>query len=194
MRTTHLPREAVTMTENLLTPNPYSRPMRKLRTVNAIVLHWFMAPKQNVHQVREYWERRKDGGGGYGSAHIIIDDRDTILAVPLDEMAYHVGADIYTRFSERYVGNYPNSHTIGVELAHDDMTGKPSADVYMKAITVVAGLVDLFGLPEWLIVTHWDITGMRPQWNGIPDHRWFVEQPGELARFRQDVHSARRKA
>lgn len=182
------------MNERLLTPNPYSRPMRKLLDVRAIVLHWFMAPKQTAAQVREYWERRKDGGGGYGSAHIIIDDREAILAVPLNEMAYHVGADAYTDFAERYIGNYPNSHTVGIEFAHPDMTGKPTLDVWERAISVVQTVAERFSIPESLIVTHWDITGMRPQWNGIPDHRWFVEQPGELARFRAEVAKARSAA
>lgn len=180
------------MTPALLTPNAYSRPQRTLNQVNAIVIHWFMAPKQTARTVREYWERRKDGGGGYGSAHIAIDDRETLLCVPLDEMAYHVGSDSYTQFAEYDVGHYPNAHAIGVELAHDDMTGKPSYDVWNKAVRVCIDLCDRFRLPESRIVTHFDITGMRPHWNGIPCHRWFVEQPGEMARFRAEIASARR--
>jgi N-acetylmuramoyl-L-alanine amidase CwlA len=179
------------MNKRLLTPNQYSRPMRKLLSVRSIVLHWFMVPKQTAAQVREYWERRKDGGGGYGSAHIIIDNREAILAVPINEMAYHVGSDNYTDFAERHIGNYPNAHTIGIELAHSDMTGKPTPDVWERAISVVANLANRFDIPEHMVVTHWDVTGMRPHWHNIPDHRWFVEQPGELARFRSEVAKAR---
>jgi N-acetylmuramoyl-L-alanine amidase CwlA len=135
------------MNEQLLTLNRWSRPGRALSDVKAIVIHWFMAPKQTAQQVRDYWERRKDGGGGYGSAHIVIDDRETILAVPLTEIAYHVGADEYTDFAERHISYYPNSHTIGVELAHDDMSGKPSADVWHRAVTVCADLCDRFKVP-----------------------------------------------
>lgn len=182
------------MNERLLTPNQYSRPMRKLRTVSAIVLHWFMVPRQTAAQVREYWESRKDGQNGYGSAHIIIDDHEAMMTVPLTEMAYHVGADSYTEFAKRDIGAYPNANTIGVELAHDDMTGRPSLSVWERSVSVVADLIDRFHLPESMIVTHWAVTGMRPQWNGIPDHRWFVEQPGELDRFRHDVYMARRSA
>lgn len=181
------------MTEALLTPNRWSRPQRSLGVVRAIVLHWYAHPKQTARGARGWWEARKDGARGYGSAHIAIDDRETLLCVPLDEIAYHVGADTYTQFGYEHLCNYPNACTIGVELAHDDWTGKPSLTVWEKAVTVAAELCDRFRLPETMIVTHFDVTGSRQHWpRGYPCHRWFVEQPGELARFRAEIASARR--
>ena len=180
------------MTEALLTPNRYSRPMRALKQVRAIVIHWYAHPGQTARGARQWWEDRKDGGNGYGSAHIAIDDAEALLCVPLEEMAYHVGAETYTRFAYEFLGNYPNAHSIGVELAHEDWTGKPSLTVWEKAISVVADLCDRLRLPESAIVTHFDVTGVRPHWSAGPCHKWFVEQPGELPRFRSDVRSARR--
>lgn len=181
------------MTEALLTPNPHSRPGRRLGAVLAIVLHWYAHPGQSARGARQWWEDRKGGGNGYGSAHIAIDDREALLCVPLHEVAYHVGAETYTRFQQDALGAYPNGHTIGVELAHEDWTGRPSLTVWETALSVVAGLCDRFGVRESAIVTHWDVTGMRPHWNGVPCHRWFVEQPGELARFRHEVRGQRRR-
>lgn len=174
-------------TEQLLTMNEWSRPGSHLRAARAIVLHWYMVPRQTARQVWTYWESRRNGGLGYGSAHIIVDDTQTLLAIPLDEMAYHVGAPAYSRFAREYVSAYPNDATIGIELAHADLSGKPSVAVWERARAAAAYLCAELGVPPNMIVTHWDITGMRPQWNGIPDHPWFVREPGELARFRHEV-------
>jgi N-acetylmuramoyl-L-alanine amidase CwlA len=179
----------MTMTEMLLTPNKYSRPQRPLSGVKAIVLHWFMSPGQSARSVWAWWDGRRLGDRGYGSAHVIIDDADTILAVPLDEMAYHVGSQTYTDFALQYIGSYPNAHAIGVELAHADMTGRPSSTVWQKAVDVCVDLCRRFDVPVSMIVTHFDVTGMQPHWNGAPCHRWFVERPGELARFQAEVRA-----
>jgi len=178
------------MTEDLLTVNAWSRPGSHLRQVTAIVVHWFGAPGQLATQVRDYWEARKDGQNGWGSAHIAIDDRQTILAIPLNEIAYHVGAEDYTEFALKEIGQYPNAHAIGVELAHHDWGGEPTPDVWLKTVSTLAYLCDRFGLPEGKIVTHWDVTGMRPYWKH-PCHRWFVQHPGELARLRAAVRKER---
>lgn len=177
------------MTKRLLTKNQYSRSGRRLSGVKAIVIHWFAAPGQTANDVWHYWESRKDGTNSYGAAHIIIDDRSTVVAVPLDEIAYHVGSDEYTQFASDHIGSYPNGHTIGVELAHDDWTGKPTFDVWGRAVGVCRELCARFTLPPDKVVTHWDVTGMRPHWNGRPCHRWFVEQPGELARLRAEIEN-----
>lgn len=181
------------MNEHLLTPNRWSRPGRPLDRVRAIVIHWFAGPGHSAAGVRDYWEARKSGAGGFGSAHLAIDDHETVLAIPLDEIAYHVGADDYTQYAVTHIGPYPNAATVGVELAHDDWTGKPSLDVWERAVTVVADLCDRFRLGPERVVTHYDITGPRPHWpHGYPCHRWFVEQPGEFARFRLHVRQAMR--
>ena len=175
------------MVEKLLTPNQWSRPQKSINTVKALVLHWFMAPGHSARAVWQWWESRKAGDNRYGSAHIIIDDTETIIAVPLDEVAYHVGTINPTAFALNHLGVNPNRYSIGIELSHDDWTGKPTDKVWDEATDLCAKLCKQFKLSPHMIVTHFDITGMLDKWNDKPCHRWFVEQPGELSRFRADV-------
>lgn len=174
-------------TDVYLTPNKWSRPCIPLDRPKAIVLHWFLNPGTSARSAVNWWESRKDGGNGYGSAHIAIDDNEVLRAVPIHERAYHVGALEYTKYSQKIIGPSPNNHCIGVELAHADLTGEPSRMVWDTAADVVADLCRITALDTSCIVTHFDITGMLDKWNGIPDHPWFVQQPGEMARFRAEV-------
>ena len=175
------------ITEKLLTPNSYSRPRKAIREVRAIVLHWYLKPGQSARGAVLHWELRKEGSRGYGSGHYALDDNEVLLAVPTAEVAYHVGSDKYTEFTENFLEGDPNYYTLGVEMAHDDMTGRPSSSVRAKALNVVAMLCELYAVPVNMIVTHFDITGMRPHWKREPCHKHFVTQPGELARFQAEV-------
>lgn len=174
-------------TDVFLTPNKYSRPGIPMERPKAIVLHWFMNPGTSALSARNWWERRVDGKNGYGSAHVAIDDNNVLRAVPFHEVAYHVGALHYTKFANDHIGKSPNFHCLGIELAHADMTGKPSQSVWDKAVDVAADICRLTNLKPDAIVTHFDITGMLDKWNGIPDHPWFNREAGEMARFRFEV-------
>jgi len=173
--------------EAFITPNQWSRPRIRIEDYRAIVLHWFMNPGQLASSVVAYWDSRKDGEHGFGSAHYAIDDKEIVGAVPDDEVAYHVGSEHYSEFAERWLEGNPNFYTIGVELSHQDMTGRPTMDVWNTAVGLVAELCARYDIPISMIVTHFDVTGMRPHWNGIPCHPWFVRQAGEMARFRAEV-------
>ena len=101
--------------QDLLTKNPYSRPGKPLSKVKGIVVHWTANEGKgaNAKRNRDYFESLKSGGKGYASAHYIVDDKEIILCVPENEMAYHVGAETYR--TSRF-GSYPNATTIGVEM------------------------------------------------------------------------------
>jgi len=180
------------MTEALLTPNQWSRPCKPMLEIWAIAVHWYLNAGQSARGAVAWWEQRKDGRHGYGSGHYAIDDSGIILAVPTTERAYHVGAlpEEQPAFTRKYLDD-PNAHCIGIELAHADWTGKPSDSVWANLVELCAILCELYAIPESMILTHWDITGTRPHWNGLPCHRWFVEQPGELARLQADVRERR---
>lgn len=180
------------ITKALLTPNNWSRSQKPMLDVRAIAIHFYLKAGQSARNAVAHWERRKHGRLGYGSGHYALDDRETLLVVPTDERAYHLGAETYTEFTNRYLDSDPNAHVIGIELAHADVTGKPSTIVWENTVELCADLCDQLHVPVNMIVTHFDITGMRPQWNGIPCHRWFVEQPGELARLQAEVRERKR--
>jgi len=173
--------------EDPIAPSQWARPRRAIREHRAIVLHWYLNPGQLASSVVSYWDSRSDGLHGFGSGHYAIDDVEAIMAVPPDEIAYHVGSENYTDFAEKYLEGSPNYYTVAIEFSHPDMTGKPTDTVWERGVGLATMLCKTYAIPVDMIVTHFDITDMRPHWNSYPCHRWMVEQPGELVRFQQEV-------
>ena len=172
-------------TKLLLTPNEYSRPMKPMN-VRGIVLHWVENPGQSARSVMHYFEQRKEGKHGYGSAHYIVDDEEIIQCIPWDEMAYHVGAKQYTEMALKRFGPYPNSFLIGIELCHPDWTGKPTAKTLFNAEGLCCDLCMLYHIdPVEYIVTHYQITNKVTPRGPCP--KWFIEHPSELDMFRLKV-------
>lgn len=106
--------------ERLLTVNKYSRPATKLGKVKGIVVHYVGANNQKASGTVKYFESLKDGKEDrYASAHYVIDlDGNGFRCIPLDEMAYHVGALAYAEGIRERLGSYPNNCTIGIEMCH----------------------------------------------------------------------------
>lgn len=168
------------ITEALLTINEFSRPAKPIYATG-IALHWVENAKTYAIANRRYFEERKRGGKGYGSAHYIIDmSGEIIWCIPEREMAYHVGADRYTEYAKRNFGDYPNSHLIGIELCHVDDYGKMTKATWAAAVELCAYICLNKGIEPVYITTHSAITMKR-----CP--RWFVDHPKELFRFRQEV-------
>ena len=128
-----------------------------------------------------YFEERKNGRKGWGSAHYIIDmSGEIVWCIPEREMAYHVGADRYTEYAKRNFGDYPNSHLLGIELCHIDNKGEMTKETWQAAIELCTYICLNRGIEPVYITTHSAITTKR-----CP--RWFVDHPEELFRFRQEV-------
>lgn len=163
-----------------LTPNEWSRPQKPLLSTRAIVMHWVGNPGTTAQNNRDFWESRKDGRKGYGSAHLVVDDKEVVEAIPLFEMAYHVGSKDYSQFATEFLSSYPNNCTIGVEMCHPDWTGRYTEETWQRAVRLVADLLLANRLRPHHITTHHHITGKE-----CP--RWFVHHPPELERFRWDV-------
>ncbi len=175
------------ITEKLLTPNEWSRSQRKIREHRAIILHWYLKAGQSARGAALHWELRKEGSRGYGAGHTALDDDNTLLVIPTNEVAYHAGAREYTEFAYKYLEGEPNYYSLSIEMAHNDMTGAPTEKVWERGVAVAAEWCDEFAIPVNMIVTHFDLTDMRPHWKREPCHKWFVTQPGELARFQAEV-------
>ena len=143
--------------QRLLTPNPYSRPQKPLSKVRGVVIHWTANEGKgaNAEANRRFFENRKLGKTGYGSAHYIVDDKEIIQCIPDNEIAYHVGATEYktTRF-----GSYPNASLLGIEMCvNADGNFKV---VYEQTVQLAAMLIKKYGLnPDTDLVRHYDITG-----------------------------------
>jgi N-acetylmuramoyl-L-alanine amidase len=171
--------------EDLLTVNLYSRPNKKINQVKGIVIHWVANRNSTAQSNRNFFESRKNGTKGYGSAHEIIDlDGNILVCIPVDEMAYHVGSpNPYTKEALKYLSNYPNNCTYGIECTHIGYDGEMTEETYNTLVQRCADLIVNFNLEEtekalWL---HKEVVG----WKDC--HRWFVYNPKEWELFKDKV-------
>ena len=188
----------MTIKQQLITPNKWSRPQYCIKEVLGIVMHWTANPKANAEQNRNYFESRKNGNDGYGSAHYIIGQNGTVVqCIPTNEIAYHCGSSqkdpasgkIYTDYArkkfkqyvEDYKTNSPNYCTIGIELCPIDSYGHFTNLTIDSAVTLCADLCKRFNLKAEDITTHHAIVG----WKDCP--RLWVRHPELLDTFRTSV-------
>lgn len=186
--------------EQYLTPNKYSRPQMKLRCIKGIVIHWVANPMSSAKGNRDFFESRKAGTKGSGSAHEVIDlDGDVVLCIPKNEVAYQVGSSqpykagskqIYTPLAwdqlntnlPRKVKPYPNNCCYGIEATHIDWNGKMTDATLNTLVERTADLCIEFKLdPLHDVYTHQEIVG----WKDC--HRWFVNNPNEWQAFKLKV-------
>ena len=192
------------LTENLLTVNPFSRPGTQRLPAQALIMHWTAVPLQPAWAVRNFFESRKVGTSGYGSAHYIIDPDGSILrCIPESEVAFHVGSDqvdpasgkIYTDWARAKFGDHatnpdsmsPNACTLGIEMCPIDSQGNYTDTTLASAVDLARDICGRFGLnPLVDIATHNMVVG----WKDCP--RLWVNHPEKLTEFRTAVagHSA----
>lgn len=156
--------------EDLLSLNPYSRPGIALEQVNDVIIHYVGNPNTTAAQNRSYFQGLADSGATYASSNLIVGlEGETLLCVPLDEVAY--------------CSNSRNSDSISIEFCHPDDSGEPTQATYDSLVRLTAWLLELYGLDEDNILRHYDVTG-----KGCP--RWYVADEAAWAQFREDVGNA----
>lgn len=165
-----------------LTPNSFSRAGGQIKQIKGIVVHWVQNTGTSALLNWLYFELRKAGRNGYGSAHYIIDQDGTVLqAIPDDEVAYHVGADSYTQNAKRNLSSYPNDCTLGIECTHYKDNGEMKVATYKTLVELAADLLLRYRLdPDTALYRHYDITGKIC-------HKWFVDNPDEWENFKIKV-------
>jgi N-acetylmuramoyl-L-alanine amidase len=176
--------------KRLLTVNPFSRPGKKLLPAKGVVIHWVRNPGTSALQTRNYFEGLKNQSlnnpkATFASAHFVAGLKGEIIqCLPLDEMAYHVGANVYTPEAVSRFGHYPNNCTIGIELCHPAWDGKFTSETWMAAVELTACLLKQFNLdPSTGIWTHHAVTR-----KDCP--KYFVEHPEAFERFKLDADIA----
>lgn len=168
--------------KDLLTVNKYSRPGTKLKEVKGLVVHWVANPNTSAKANRNFFENRKSGKSGYGSAHYIIDLNGTVLqCIPSSELSYNCGAKKYKADAIKRLGSYPNATTLGIECTHTDWNGKMTAETYNSLVELCKDLCMVYKLdPTKDLYRHYDVTGKDC-------HKWFVDHPQEWEKFKREV-------
>ena len=139
--------------EMFITPNPYSRPQKKIGQIKNIVIHWIGNAGTTAENNAKYFDglkvgkRNSTGKYIYASSHYIIgNDGVVVRCVPESEVAYHASD--------------ANSYSIGVEICHPDWSGKPTEKAYDSLVNLLVELCRRYKLePTQAIIRHYDVTG-----------------------------------
>ena len=174
--------------ERFLTPNPFSRPRRKMRQLKGICIHFIGVPNGRAIGVHNHFEGLRNQTRGaanvrFASAHetIDLDGRTIMIHIPDEEIAFGAGGARYNPRALKELGAYPNNFLYHIEVAHIDAAGRFSPQVYNTLVERVKDLCIKHKLnPEADLWRHFDITGKR-----CP--LWFVTNPTDWDRFKDDV-------
>lgn len=173
-----------TVEQEFLKPNPFSRPQRKLRAVKGVVIHYTANPGAGARANRDYFNTLD---GMYASAHYIVGlSGEIIQCLPLDEMAYHVGAAGYKLPAISALSDYPNNCTIGIEMCING-AGELTGYTYTSTVALTAFLCNNFSLPVSQVFRHYDVTGKL-----CP--KMFVDEPKRWLKFLVDVGKVMKEA
>ena len=165
IKTTFVPSPEIR--EELLTINEWSRPGKKIKSLNYIVIHYLGNPETTADQNHHYFESLKDLQNNYMSANYIVGmEGEIIHCVPDDEVAW--------------ASNNANSYSISIENCHPDESGKLTDDTYSSLVKLVAYLSEKYNLDRAHIIRHYDVTGKI-----CP--KWFVEHPQDWEDFLDEV-------
>lgn len=153
--------------EEYLTKNEYSRPGTKIERITGIVVHYTGNPGTSAEANRNYFQKLAYDHSGYASAHFVVGlEGEIIQCVPLEEQAFATR----TR----------NNDTIGIEVCHPDAAGKYNEKSYKTLIKLAAQLCIKYGLTEQDVIRHYDVTGKI-----CP--RYYVEHENEWEKLRKDI-------
>jgi len=157
----------LTIDEQYLTPNSYSRPQTELKEVTDIVIHYVANPGSSAQANRDYFENLGKTGERYASSHFVIGiDGEIIQCIPLNEIAY--------------ASNEKNSESISIEVCHPEEDGKFTDKTMDALVQLTADLCKAYNLDEEHVIRHYDVTGKI-----CP--KYFVEHEDAWESFREDV-------
>ena len=137
------------ITEDYITPNPYSRPRTKLKKVQKIAVHYVGNPNSTAKNNRDYFDSLAKTNSTYVSSHFVVGLKGEILqCIPTDEIAYCTSD--------------ANSYSVSIEACHPDLTGKFTDFTEKALIQLTAHLLRQFGLKGSSdVIRHHDVTGKQ---------------------------------
>lgn len=135
----------------------HNRPKKKLVRLKGIVMHWTANTARGATAIAN-WNYFNTCTRAC-SSHYIADDKGVVQCIPDDEVAYHVGAQSYTKIGQAIKeGIYsPNFFLIGIEMCVNsdgnwDMT-------YRNSVELTARLLVKHDMTIKDLYRHFDITG-----------------------------------
>ncbi len=164
--------ENIGIIQDYIEPNEYSRPQKKLKKVNGVVVHYTANPGSDAEANRDYFNNLQYENAGkdrpvYASSHYVIGLKGQIVqCIPLNEIAY--------------ASNSRNDDTISIECCHEDNTGRFNDATYDSLVKLVAALCDEYNLKKDDIIRHYDVTG-----KDCP--RYYVKHEKKWNKFKDDV-------
>ena len=109
----------------LLTPNDWSRPGIKVKSIDKIVVHYLGNPETTAQENRDYFESLKNLQDTYMSANYVVGmDGEIIQCVPDGEVAW--------------ASNRANYYSISIENCHHDSSGRFTDATYWSDVHLVA--------------------------------------------------------
>lgn len=171
----------MTITNNYLTPNQYSRPCTKRTQTTKIAVHYVGNPNTSVLANRNYFENCKDIHKYVSSNYIVGLRGEIICCVPDEEIAYCT--------------NQANSYSVSIEVCHPKSDGVFADCTYISLCELCAMLLKKYKLTVNDLIRHYDIVrtdGTRKQ---CPLHWVPTKYQSEAVatarwnRFKQDVQT-----
>lgn len=164
------------ITENLLTPNQYSRPQTPLKKVTKIAIHYVGNPNTSALSNRNYFENCKNIKK-YVSSHFVIGLQGEIIqCVPENEIAYCT--------------NQANSYSISIETCHPKADGIFSDITYISLCELCAYLVKKYKLTVNDLIRHYDVTTKQCPLHWSPTkYQSEALATARWNRFKQDVQT-----
>lgn len=164
--------------ESYVRVNQYTRPAKKLTSIRGVVWHYTASPRASAQNIRDYFNGTCITKKRYASAHIAVDEKEAIVILPLNEVAYH--AHDNSRCYPAELKPNANYNTIGVEMCVDG-NNNITPKTFENAVELGVWLCQKYGFdPMKNFYRHYDITGKNcpAPW---------VRNPTEFERFKRVV-------
>lgn len=125
---------------------------KRAKKVKYIVVHYTANNGDTARGNGSYFQRTP---GLYASAHWFVDEKEAVLSVPEDFVAWHCGGTNYVHPECR------NSNSIGVELcSRRDQDGEFYflPETVDNAVMLTRELMEKYNVPPERVIRHYDVT------------------------------------
>ncbi len=184
-----------TIKNDYIDKNKYSRPGKKLSSISGIVIHWTknwdkgataLANRNYFNNLDVINRNRIEEGEDpiFASAHEIIDRKQIVQAIPLDEVAYHLSYDDTLHYNPNIVTKFgvPNYNFLAIEVVPINALGEMHKKTYMNLLYRTYDLLRFADITTKRLFLHNDFTGKNC-------HKFFVEFPEKWQEFKQTLHN-----